>query len=807
MGGCLGVADDTAHHPPVPSAKTRMIPQASRPGLVGARVRRLQDPRLLQGQGRYIDDINLPGQAYAAVIRSSHPHGHIRGINASSPAANTDVLDVITPNVVEEACRSIPCVWVKPGQRQTGYPVVPTDKTRYVGEALGLVVARSAEAADDYSRLVEVDIDPLPAIVDAHAAAVAGAPLLNPEWGTNIAIECEFGDSSALEIEEAIKQAPHVVSMRFHIPRQCGSPIEPRGIVARWDSVLRELTVWSSTQTPHHVRDHLAHVLKLGIDHVRVIAPDIGGGFGCKEHLYPDEVLVCLASIRLGIPVKWIETRQESFTATTHARDQFHEARLAFDDQGRFIALHSEILMDLGAHPSNVGSGPGHVASIMLQGPYRVDFAGTHLRCVVTNKTPVGAYRGFGMQQATWVRERLVDEAARLIGVDPAEIRRRNMIRADELPLTTHFFQRYDSGDYIGAMEAVLRELDAPIQRDDGRRRGLGLSSYVEFTGLGPSAVQKIVGFHLGGYETAVVRVEPDGTATVSSGVVSIGQGIETTLAQLVGDRLGLPMDKIKVVLGDSALAPYSGSGSIASRSMAVGGGATVAASDRLRQKIVKIAAHKLEASEEDMVLADGRAWVRGAPDRGISIDEIATSAWLAWDLPDGVTPGLEEKEMYDPIDVSYSYGTHGAVVAVDMETGLIEIEKYVVAHDCGVVVNPMIVDGQIEGGVAQGVGGALMEQFVYDNSGQPRTSTFLDYLLPSSGEVPHVVHEHIEIPSPFTPGGMKGVGEGGAIAPPAAIGNALCNALPEIAHLVTELPMTPNQVWSWLQDAARDQR
>jgi len=769
--------------------------------MVGARIRRLQDPRLLQGSGRYVDDINLPGQTYAAVIRSGHAHGHIRGIDVAAAAASPAVLDIITPDVVRDACRSIPCVWIKPEQRQIDYPVVPDDKTRYVGEALGLVVASSPSAAQDLLSLIDIDIDPLPTVVDAHDATAVGSPLLNPGWGTNIAVESDFGVPGATVLE-AIDRAPRVVSMRFRIPRQCGTPIEPRGLVARWDRATQELTVWSSTQTPHHVRDHLAHVLKLGIGQVRVIAPDVGGGFGCKEHLYPDEVLVCLAAMRLGVPVKWIESRRESFTATTHARDQFHDAQLAFDENGRFIALHSEILMDLGAHPSNVGSGPGHVASIMLQGPYRFDVAGTHLRCVVTNKTPVGAYRGFGMQQATWVRERLVDEAARSIGLDPAEIRRRNMIRRDELPLTTHFFQRYDSGDYVQAMEAVVRELGNVLQRDDGRRRGLGLSSYVEFTGLGPSAVQKIVGFHLNGYETAVVRVEPDGTATVLSGAVSIGQGIETTLAQLVGDRIGLPMDKIKVILGDSELAPYSGAGSIASRSMAVGGGATVKASERLRRKILTIAAHKLEASEEDLVLAGGRASVRGAPDRGVSIEEIATSAWLAWDLPDGLTPGLEEKEMYDPIDVSYSYATHGAIVAVDTETGSIEIEKYVVAHDCGVVVNPMIVEGQIEGGVAQGIGAALMEEFVYDADGQPQTSTFLDYMVPSSGEVPLIIHEHIEIPSPFTPGGMKGMGEGGTIAPPAAIGNALCNALPEIAHLVTELPMTPGRVWTWLQEA-----
>jgi carbon-monoxide dehydrogenase large subunit len=590
--------------------------------------------------------------------------------------------------------------------------------------------------------------------------------------------------------------------MRFRIQRLSGNPIETRGVVARWDSRVGELTVWLSTQVPHHARDHLADTLGLPHDSVRVIAPDVGGGFGTKDHLYPDEVIVCLAAIRLDRPVKWIEDRAESFLASIHSREQVHEARLAFEDDGRFVALQTDLLGDIGAHPSNVGAGPAFVATGMLEGPYKFDAAGARLRCVLTNKTPTGAYRGFGMQQAAWVRERLVDEAARSLHIDPAELRRRNMIQAHELPYTTHHFQNYDSGDYVRALDRAVELIrtDRP-EVTDGRRRGIGLSSYVEFTGLGPSRVQQLVNFRLGGYETAVVRMESDGTATVLTGVCSHGQGLETSLAQLAADLLGLPLEDVKVVFGDTATAPYSSTGTIASRSMAVGGGAIVRAAGRMREKLTRAAAHMLEASPEDLEVHDRMVRVRGVPGSGIPVRELAEKIRLGWDLPEGMEPGLEERELHDPADISYSYATHAAAIAVDPETGEIEIERYVVVHDCGVIVNPMIVDGQVHGGVAQGLGGALLEDMVYDTDGNPLTATFMDYLLPSSGEVPDMVVEHTQVPSPFIPGGMKGMGEGGTIAPAAAVGNALADAIPEIADLVTETPLTPSRVWAWIRE------
>jgi carbon-monoxide dehydrogenase large subunit len=775
-----------------------MTDTVARPGmLVGQRVLRVNDPRLLTGAARYVDDLELPGMVHAAVIRSLLPHARVAGVDASAAREDPDVVDVLTPEDAARATRPIPCVWVMPGQRQTEYPVVPPDVTRYAGEALGLVVARSRAAAEDAREVVVLDLEELPGVGDAEGALAEDAPLLHPEWGTNVVVDMTNGDEPEV-VEAAVARAAHVVSMRFRIQRLAGNPMETRGVVARWDAGLEELTVWLSTQVPHHARDHIADCLGLPYDRVRVIAPEVGGGFGTKDHVYPDEVLVCLAAMRLGVPVKWIEDRQEGFLASVHSRQQIHSARLAFDDDGRFVALHTDIVGDIGAHPSNVGAGPALVSASMIEGPYRFDAAGARVRCVLTNKTPTGAYRGFGMQQGAWVRERLVDEAARMLGMDPAEIRRRNMIRGDELPFTTRTRQNYESGDYVTALDRAVELVhDAPPPPEDGRRRGIGLSSYVEFTGLGPSKVQQIVNFRLGGFETAVVRMEADGSVTVSTGVCPHGQGLETSLAQLAADALGVPIEDVKVVYGDTATAPYSSTGTIASRSMAVGGGAVVRSAARVRSKLLDAAGHMLETSPDDLELVDRSARVRGAPSRAIPLKELAEKVWLGWDVPEGMEPGLEERDVHDPQDISYSYATHAAAIAVDTETGEIEIERYVVVHDCGVMVNPMIVEGQIHGGVAQGLGGAFLEEMVYDAEGNPLTTTFMDYLLPGSADVPDMVIEHTEVPSPFIPGGMKGMGEGGTIAPAAAIGNALANAIPELADLVTDTPLSPARVWA----------
>lgn len=775
----------------------------SRPGtLVGQRVLRVNDGKLLTGAGMFVDDLHLPGTLHAVVLRSPIAHGRLVAFDAAEALTMPGVVDVLAPEEARDATRPLRCVWLMPGQGQVDYPVVPR-VVRHVGQALGVLLATSVAAAEDGAERVRMEFEELPCVVDVEAALGDAAPQLDPGCPGNVAVDLPRGDPPDA-VEAAIARADHVVAMRFAIQRLAGSPLEARGVVASWSPATGELTMWSSTQVPHHARDHLAGALGLALDRVRVVAPDVGGGFGPKDHLYADEVLVCLAAMRARVPVKWIEDRREAFTATVHGREQIHEARLAFDDDGRFVALHSDVLADLGAHPSNVGAGPAFVATGMLEGPYRFDSSGGRVRGVLTNKTPAGAYRGFGMQQAAWVRERLVDEAARTLGADPAELRRRNMIRADELPYTTHTHQNYDSGDYAAALERATELVGEglPAAPDDGRRRGVGLCSYVEFTGLGPSAVQEIVGFALGGYETAVVRVEPDGRATVLTGVSPHGQGLETSLAQLAADALGLPITDVRVVHGDTATAPYSAAGTIASRSMTVGGGAVVRAAGRLRVKILDLAGHLLEAAPGDLEIIQGVVAVRGSPTAAVPLRTVAEKAWLGWGLPPGMAPGLEEKDLHDPQDISYSYATHAAAVAVDLATGRIEIERYVVVHDCGVIVNPMIVDGQTHGGVAQGIGNALLETLVYDDVGQPRIATFHDYVLPGTGEVPDMVVEHTQTPSPFIPGGMKGMGEGGTIAPAAAIGNALANAVPEIAHLVTTTPMTPARVWGWL-DAA----
>jgi aerobic carbon-monoxide dehydrogenase large subunit len=767
--------------------------------LVGASVLRNEDPRLLRGAGWYVDDLNLPGMVHACVLRSPLPHARITRFETDAARAREDVVAVFGPDDVAAATASIRCVWVLPGQRQTEYPVVP-DVLRFVGDPFGLVVATTRAAAEDAAELVEIDYDPLPSVADPEAAAADGAPHLHPEWGTNVVVEADIGDPPEA-LEAAIGRAAHVVSRRFRIQRIAGSPIETRGVVARWEPHDGSLTMWTSTQAPHHVREQLAHVLRLPADRIRVVARDVGGGFGNKEHLYQEEVLVALAAVQLGVPVKWIEDRHEAMVATIQAREQVHDARLALDADGRFVALQSRILSNMGARPSNVGAGPALVTSTMLPGPYRFDVAGASFRGVLTNKTPSGAYRGFGMQQAAWVRERLVDEAARELGIDPVELRRRNMLRSEELPYATRTHQLYDSGDYSEALRRVAELIrDGYQPPDDGRRRGIGFCSYVEFTGLGPTKDQEFLNFRLSGYEQAVVRMEPDGTATVLTGTSPQGQGHETTFAQLAADALGLEIGDVRVVYGDTAATPYGSASAIASRSMAVGGGAIVRASAKLREKIMRVGGALLEIDPDDLELADGGVRAKGAPSVNVPFAELAEKAWLGWSLPEGETAGLEERDLHDPAGISYSYATHAAAVAVDVETGHVEVERLAVVHDCGTVVNPMIVTGQVHGGVAQGIGNALLEEVVHDADANPLTTTLMDYLLPTSADVPDVDVVHLETPSPHIPGGMKGMGEGGTIGAAAAVGNAVANALPEIADLVTESPLTPQRIWSWLR-------
>ncbi|WP_101787640.1 xanthine dehydrogenase family protein molybdopterin-binding subunit [Nonomuraea indica] len=756
---------------------------------VGARTPRREDARLLTGRGRYVGNVRLPGTAHAVVVRSPVAHGRLTRCDTKAAWTVEGVLDVITPADAEGM--RLPCVTLGAGQLQTSYPVLEA-AIRYAGQPLALVVARTPEAAADAARLVDLDLEELPAVIGVERALADGAPLLHPAWGTNVVTDSVLGDP---DCEAAIAGAEHVVELVVSIGRASPHPLEPRGVVAAFAD--GELTIHTATQAPHHVRDHAVEALGLTHDRVRVVTGDAGGGFGGKEHLYPDEALVCLAAMRLGVPVAWTESPGDRLIATLPARAAVHRARLALDGDGRFVALHADVVGDLGAHPSNVGISPFAVTAVTLPGPYRFDRAGARLRGVVTTTTPTGSYRGFGQPEATFTRERLIDEAARRLGLDPVELRLRNLLGPDELPCTSRTWQPYDSGDYPRALR-TLRDLVRPVTRDDGRRRGIGFSCHVESTGLGPSMEMKAMGMLAGGFETAVLRMEPDASVVVASGVAAIGQGIETALAQLAADRVGVELDRVRVVLGDTAATPYSSIGSIASRSLAVGGGALIQAAARLREKILAIAAHRLEAAPADLEVVDSAVRVKGDPRASLTLREIATSAWRGWDLPEGASPGLEERVTYDPASSTFAYGAHAAAVAVDPETGAVEVEGYWVVNDAGVMVNPAIVEGQLRGGVAQGIGMALTEEIVYTADGQPVT----DYLLPTTREVPDIHVVTLETAAPGNPGGMKGVGEAGTIGPPAAIGNAVAAALPEIAGQVTRTPLTPETVWRLLRNA-----
>ncbi|MFI7133302.1 xanthine dehydrogenase family protein molybdopterin-binding subunit [Nonomuraea sp. NPDC050153] len=761
---------------------------------VGARTPRREDARLLTGRGRYVGAVRLPGTVHAYVVRSPIAHGRLLGCDAKAAWAVEGVLDVITPQDAPDL--RLPCVHLSPGQRMSSYRVLD-DAIRYAGQPLAVVVARTPEAARDAAELVDLSLDELPAVVGTERAMRDGAPLLHPEWGTNVLTDFTMGDEDCAAFVEG---AAHVVELTFTMGRVSPYPMEPRGVVAAYAD--DELTVHISSQAPHHVREHLAGAFGLDLDRVRVISRDTGGGFGGKEHVYPDEALICLASMRLGLPVSWSESPGDRLVATLPARAATHRARLALDGDGRFVALYVDVVGDIGAHPSNVGASTAAVTATLLPGPYRFDRVAVRVRGVVTNTTPTGSYRGFGQPEGSLTRERLIDEAARRLGVDRVELRLRNMLGPGELPYTNRVYQRYDSGDYPHALR-TLRDLVVPVEKADGRRRGIGYSCHVETTGMGPSKEFKDTGIQAGGYEAVFLRMEQDASVVVSSGVVSIGQGIETALAQLTADRVGVPIERVRVVLGDTATTPYSSVGSIASRSLVVGGGALTRAAARLRGKLVALAAHRLEAAPDDLEIADGAVRVKGDPAASVTLRELATSAWRGWDLPDGVEPGLEVRVTYDPDAYTFAYGAHAAAVAVDPETGAVEVERYWVVNDAGVLVNPAVVEGQIRGGVAQGIGQALTEEIVYTPEGQPLT----DYFLPTTREVPDIEVVMLETPSPLTPGGMKGVGESGTIGPPAAIANAVAAALPEIAGRVTDVPLTPSYVWSLLAGEAGQAR
>ena len=766
---------------------------------VGAEVRRKEDPRLLAGHGQFVDDLVPAGCLHAVVLRSLHAHARIKAIRVEQARMHHDVTAVFTFDDLADRLKPLPTAGVAPPalQARVGFqvrsaPQYPLARgvVRYVGEPVAILIADSRYAAEDALALIEVDYEPLPVIADVEGGLAAGAPRIHPEWPDNVAVafSLKLGDPDGV-----FAAAPVVVSERLSTQRYAGMPIEPRGLLAV-PGPRGDLTVWSSTQVPHALQRALTEVLGLPAHQVRVIAPDVGGGFGTKVSIYPEDVLVPLLAQRLGRPVKWIETTREHLASATHSREQVHDVEIAAAADGTILALHDRFQLDQGAYNPWGIVQPYNTVGHLL-GPFRIPNLAVEARSVVTNKTPHAPYRGAGRPEAVFVMDRIVDLLARQIGIDPAEIRRRNFVRAEEMPYDVGLLYRdgqplvYDSGDFPATLEAALeaagyeefRKEQAAL-RDRGVYRGIGISSYVEGTGIGP-------------YEGAVVRIDPSGKVVVATGACSQGQGHETVFAQIAADTLGVALEDVTVVGGDTAAIPF-GIGTFASRSLVLAGNAVAQAGKTVREKLLGAAAVLLEASAKDLEIADGRVFVRGLPDRALPFASILQAA-----LPTFLGAGVAEPDFvasaYPPVPtVTYASAVHVAVVEADAETGAVKLLRYVVAHDCGRVINPVIVDGQIHGGVAQGIGGGLWERIVYDGAGQLLTQTLMEYHLPMADELPPIETVHMEFPSPRNPLGVKGLGEGGAISPPAAIANAIDDALAPFGVRITEAAPSPAQLW-----------
>ena len=761
---------------------------------VGASVRRKEDPRLLTGLGRYVADLRRTGAAQLVVLRSPHAHARIVEIDVSAARRAPGVVDVVTFDDFAATARPIP-VRLTPLPSLVACLQFPLahDLVRYVGDPVVALVAEDRYRAEDARELVRVEYEPLPPIVDAGQGVARGAPLVHEAIGTNVVADwvIDVGDSAV-----AFREADVVVREELRVQRHTGVPLETRGLVAEYDAGLGTLTMWGPTKVPHFNRGVLADLLGLAEHKIRFVEPEVGGGFGVRGEFYPEDFLVPLLAMRTGRPIAWIEDRLEHLMATNHSREQVHEVELALRRDGTILAMRDRFLNDQGGYIRTHGATVPKLTSALLPGPYRIPAYRCEVACVLTNKTPTGTYRGPGRFEAAFVRERALDLAADRLGLDPAEIRRRNFLAPSDMPhdLQTGALDTaivFDSGDYGRLLDRVLHAFDYEgwrqrqrAARARGRLLGIGIGCFVEKTGLGP-------------YESARVEIDLSGRVALYTGSASVGQGMETALAQICADRLGVTPDEVSVVHGDTALVPH-GVGAFASRGAVMAGNAADAAAVQLRDKLLAVAAARLETAPEDLELAGGRVRVAGAPDRGLSFAEAAGAAMPGQPLPDGVTPLLDERAFFETTQMTYPYGVHLAAVEVDPETGQIEILRYLIGYDIGRAINPMLVDGQVVGGAAQGIGGALLEELAYDETGQLVSSTLMDYLLPTSAEVPHVdVLITEDAPSPLNPLGIKGAGEGGTVGVSAALANAVSDAL---GVAVRELPMSPDRVRTLLR-------
>ncbi|PKV95489.1 MULTISPECIES: xanthine dehydrogenase family protein molybdopterin-binding subunit [Amycolatopsis] len=773
---------------------------------VGARVQRHEDPRLLTGRGQYLADVRLPGKLHAAFVRSPVAHARITGIDTSAASGLPGVHLVWTGADAARFCSGVEGVLNVEGCVPTVMPLMATDVVRYVGESVAVVVADSRAVAEDAADLVSLDFDELPVVVDPLTAR-KGGPAANEQLSDNIGL---LGGATFGDVDTAFDEAHRVVEATYYTGRLAALPMETRGCIADYDWTSQNLRVWTSSQVPHYVRYCLTAYLEFPEHRVEVLTPDTGGGFGQKAHLYPEELIIPLLARELGSPVSWVEDRRENLMAATHAHEQFVTIAYALDEQARISAVRTHALGDGGAYhsvPWSMAVEPWCAAAVTPTGVYDIPATTYVYEATATNKCPVGAYRGVGYMAGTLAREALADEAARACGMSPFEFRRQNVVKG--FPWVNPQGICFDEGSWLETINMLEKMVDYPAflarqaeARERGRYLGLGLSVFVESSGES-TAMGAVHGLPDVYHDTATVRMDPNGCATVTIGLTTQGQGNRTTMAQVAADMLGIPYENVTVRAGESTSHAY-GSGTLGSRGAVVAGGAVSSAAHVLREKIIAVAASMLEASPDDIQLEDGSARVAGVPDASVSVTDICTSIYFdstVW--PDGFDPAMEATAAYDPSRPMFSNGGHAVIVEVDAFTGFVKVEKVYSVEDAGTIINPDIVDGQIRGGVVQGIGAALFERLVYDGDGQLQTTTLLDYQVPTMDVSPPFEIAHLCSPSAHTAYGVKGMGESGLIAAPAAVLNAVNDALTPFAAIIRELPATPERIF----DAIRKSR
>ena len=772
---------------------------------IGAPVRRKEDSRFLTGRGTYTDDINRPGQVHAFLLRSPHAHAELRRVDVASAKAAPGVLAVFAG--ADMLVGGLPCGWLihsKDGSpmAEPPHPVLAQGKVRHVGDPIAVVIAETRAQAKDAAELIVVDYKPLPAVVAGEDALKPGAPQLHEQAKGNLCYDWHLGDKQA--VDAAFAKAAHVTRLDIVNNRLVANPMEPRAAIGEYDRASGEYTLYTTSQNPHVIRLLMgAFVLQLPEHKLRVVAPDVGGGFGSKIYHYAEEAIVTWAAPHVGRPIKWTAERGESFASDAQGRDHVTHAELALDKDGKFLALRVATIANLGAYLSTFSTAiPTYLYGTLLAGTYTTPAVYVEVKSAFTNTVPVDAYRGAGRPEACYVIERIVDTAARELKIDPAELRRRNFIPKDAYPYQTPVALTYDSGDYFTTLDMAMKAADYAgfAQRREaaakrGKLRGIGIATYIEACGIAPSAVAGALGARAGLYETAELRVHPTGSVTVFTGTHSHGQGHETTFAQLVSDRLGLPLEMIDVVHGDTNKIPF-GMGTYGSRSLPVGGSALVKAMDKVVNKGKKIAAHLLEAAEADIEFKDGKFSVAGT-DRNVAFGQVAFAAYVPHNYPiEELEPGLDETAFYDPKNFTYPAGCHIAEIEIDRDTGDVAVVRFTAADDFGRIINPMIVEGQVHGGLAQGIGQALYENAVYSDDGQLVTGSFMDYCMPRADNLPSFdVATHATLCT-HNPLGVKGCGEAGAIGAPAAIMNAVADALAPLGIGSLDMPATPERIW-----------